>query len=184
MDSKIAADYAKAVFLIAKERGAEAKTGGELKAAQFAVNADSRFLNFLSCPAIPVAERVRVAEEVSGAGRLIREFIEMLVRKKIVPQLPDIIKEYEKLMEEAEGIERIEVTSAQALDVKQKKAAEEAVGKYLGKKIKAEYKTDENILAGISVRYGNKILDASMRSQLNAVKINLSKAADKATPKE
>jgi F-type H+-transporting ATPase subunit delta len=82
----------------------------------------------------------------------------------------EIADEYQRLLDSYHGIERAEVTTAVALDDKEKQRLEEQLGVVVGKKVVLEPKVDSSLIGGIVARVGGKLLDGSTHSKLMALK--------------
>jgi len=68
------------------------------------------------------------------------------------------------------------VTSLRALGEDEKRTLESQVAKITGKKIRASYATDKNVLGGTVVKVGSTVYDGSVRGQLQRLKQQLIEA--------
>lgn len=72
---------------------------------------------------------------------------------------------YEKLTKEG-GV--VEISTPYTFSDQEKKELEKKLG--LGQAVRYEYTVDESIMAGFIVRYGSKMIDLSLRSELQNLK--------------
>jgi F-type H+-transporting ATPase subunit delta len=66
-----------------------------------------------------------------------------------------------------------DITSAQELTPEQKGEIERALGSKLGKLIRANYRVDSGLLAGLRARVASKEYDASLRGKLESMRQRL-----------
>ncbi len=93
-------------------------------------------------------------------------FAELLVRSHKLKQADRIIEEYVKHAKKQEGVVEIEITSAHQLDSK----TIDKIKQVFGNKVNEEQIVDESILGGVSIKMEDKILDATVRTQLKQLK--------------
>ena len=93
-------------------------------------------------------------------------FAELLVRSHKLKQADRIIAEYVKYAKQQEGVVEIEITSAHELDQK----TLDQIKQVFGKKVNEQQLVDESILGGVSIKMEDKILDATVKTQLKQLK--------------
>jgi F-type H+-transporting ATPase subunit delta len=128
-------------------------------------------------PAIETREKHAVLDKIItriGGSRLLRNFVAVLIDHRRVAALPEIARQFELELNERLGLADAEVTSARELGERERQALEKRVGEVTGKKVRARYKTDRNILGGAVVKVGSTIYDGSIRGQLEKMKQELS----------
>ncbi|MDO8499533.1 MAG: ATP synthase F1 subunit delta [bacterium] len=96
----------------------------------------------------------------------VAQFAALLSRKHKLKQAPAITRDFIKYSKKQDGIQEIEITSAGELDEK----TLEKIKRAFGKNTEATLKTDPTILGGIKIKTEDKILDASVRTQLARLK--------------
>jgi F-type H+-transporting ATPase subunit delta len=79
------------------------------------------------------------------------------------------------MIEEKAGRVQAEVTSATALTPAQLTAITAALEKLSGKKVVVEKKQDPELLGGVVAKVGDVVYDGSLRTQLRALRDQLSK---------
>ncbi len=99
----------------------------------------------------------------------IEAFIALLQKNQSLNKLPYIIKEFEIYSDKVQGNEKAVIKTARELP----KSSIEEIKKFLSLKGEVKVKTDENILGGVVVQVGNKIFDASLKTQINKLKQQL-----------
>lgn len=104
-----------------------------------------------------------------------RNFLLLLVDKERMEVLPQILVELRIMVEELEGIERVEVTSPAGLSAAQRDQLSAAIAAKTGKKIELEEKIDPAVLGGMVVKVGSTVYDGSVRTQIHQIRENLQK---------
>ncbi len=89
-------------------------------------------------------------------------FAALLARDHKLKQANNIIREFVRYYKAGQGIEEIQITSARELDDKTLKKIKAA----FGENVEAEVKIDPGLLGGVRLQTEDKILDASLRTQL------------------
>ena len=109
-----------------------------------------------------------ITEDVKGENRIkaVEEFMKLLVRIRKVTKAANIIEEFEKYSKKKSGVVEIEVQSARNLDER----TLTNIKKVFGEKVEVVESVDEKILGGIKVKTEDKILDASLKTQLKQLK--------------
>ena len=101
--------------------------------------------------------------------RAIAEFAKLLARARKISRAENIIAEFEKYSKKQAGIMEITVQSARKLDEK----TMNQLKKVFGDEVEASESIDESLLGGVRVRTEDKILDGSLKTQLNQLKQSL-----------
>ena len=87
----------------------------------------------------------------------------------------DIDDGYKRLLDNCNGIEQAEVTTAIPLDDKDRQRLAEHLSAIVGKKVTLKTEVDSRLIGGIIARIGGKLLDSSTRSKLTALKRELAR---------
>ena len=101
--------------------------------------------------------------------KVLTGFVRLLSSNQKLKQADNIIKEFEIYSKKQEGIVSIEITSARKLD----NEVIDQIKEVFGKKVEADEVVDKKMLGGISIRTEDKILDGSLKTQLNTLKLKL-----------
>ena len=98
---------------------------------------------------------------------VIKSFCRVLADNNQISQQEKIIKKFELIWDRSNNIARAEIVSAHKLSRETGKILRECLKKFAaGRKIEVEEKVDKNIMGGVVIKYGDKILDASLRRRL------------------
>lgn len=174
--SPLAVAYARSVLELANAQNQAREIGQELEELVKIVDSDPSFANFLASPAIGEEERGRVVEKVFGEGRvspLVFNFLGVANRKGRLGMLRQIAIAYADLLEEQMGIVEVDVTVAHRLTPEQADEVRRRVGEALKREVVLHQYIDESLIGGLLIRVGDRLLDASVRAQLQAVRRKL-----------
>ena len=165
IDSK---EYAKALFLLAKEEGLLSRFEGELKtlSALFTENPD--YATLLDTPAVSEEEKLALIDEaLSGFDTYIVSFVKILATKRMTHRLTACIREFEALYDEERGIEHAEAITAVPMTERQKNTLSEKLGRITGKSIVLHNTVDPDVLGGVRVRCKSIEIDGTFRTRLS-----------------
>jgi F-type H+-transporting ATPase subunit delta len=168
--------YANALADIALEQGAAEPALKQLGGfgAAFAESAELR--TFLASPAVTREVKHRVIEKLAarmGVSKIIRNFLFVMVDNQRTSLLPDILKAFQEVIRQRQGVAEAAVSSAANLNDAQKTQLLQTLERLTGKKIQATYALAPELLGGAVVRVGDTIYDGSLRSRLNELRVRL-----------
>ena len=132
-----------------------------------------KFRTYLRNPIVKRSEKVQDLDKMTkGMHDVTRGFFTVLAENGRLGDLDGMLATFGKLMDAERGVIKATVTSAEALTPKQLKQLEEQLtATFLkkGQSIKLETRVEPSILAGLQVQVGDKFVDLSVQSKLNAV---------------
>lgn len=164
----VARPYAQAAFEEARKLGNLADWSELLLAASQAVqNAEVRIA--VTNPHVTNVQREGLMLALAGvkASGPEANFIKLLVVGQRLTLLPEISALFEALRAEEEKSVDVLVTSAFELDEAQKQKITSALKKRMGREIRLSSKIDRELLGGIIIRAGDKVMDGSARTHLS-----------------
>lgn len=166
--------YAQAAFDEAQKLG-ELKAWSEmLSAAATAVeNADLQAV--IRSPKVTQSKLAELMLSLTGdkTSKMAQNFIKILVENGRLLVLPEISAQFEVLRAEAEKSVDVVVTSAYELSEAQKQKVAAALKVKMGREIKLSCETDRELLGGIVIRAGDKVIDGSARARLSELAVAL-----------
>jgi F-type H+-transporting ATPase subunit delta len=168
--STIARPYAEAVFRLADGQGKLAEWSGVL-ANIAAVAADERIRAAAGDPNLSAAKIAGLFISVLS-GKLsgdAENLVRVLAENGRLDVLAEIRAQYEALRNEREGVVEAEIHTAFDLDSTQLADLVARLEKNTGRKVRASVHVDKNLIAGVKVVLGDKVIDGSARAQLGAL---------------
>ena len=101
-----------------------------------------------------------------GASKQQQNFVRILADNQRLLLLPEIAALFEALKSEAEKTINVVVDSAFELSTAQKNKIIDSLKKRMGREIKLSCKVNKEILGGVVIRAGDKVIDGSARTRL------------------
>lgn len=124
----------------------------------------------LENPTIPAAQRLDLIDATRFLDREGINLMRLLVEGRHVHRAPDILDDYERLVDEAEGRVRATVTAAIELSSDDRELIGERLSKRLGKEVRVTAEVDRRILGGLRLQYGDHLIDASVATRLQQLR--------------
>ncbi len=166
--------YSQAVFEIALETDELDRWQSDLQKIVSVVG-DAALVAWLESPKVNLDDKVRLlSERLPGINPLALNLVGLLVAKGKPAIIGDIASEYQRLVDIHYGIEQAEVITASPLNDKDKQGLAEKLGAIIGKKVVLKPSVDPGVIGGVIARIDGKLLDASTRHQLEALRKELS----------
>ena len=170
----MAGRYARALF----ELALDAKSVDAVKAdiEQFdAMIAESADLNRLvRSPVFSAEEQARALGAVltkAGIGGLASNFLMFVTSNRRLFAVRDMIRDFRKLVARWKGEVTAEVTAAEKLSDARLEEIKSALKSITGEKaVDLHVKIDPEIIGGLVVKLGSRMVDSSLRTKLNAIK--------------
>jgi F-type H+-transporting ATPase subunit delta len=172
--STIARPYAEAVFGLADAQGKLAEWSGAL-ANLAAVGADDRVHAAIGDPNLSPAQVAGLFLSIL-AGKLsgdAENLVRVLAENARLDVLPQIRAHYEVLRNEREGVVEAEVHTAFDLDAAQLADLVAWLERKTGRRVRARVHLDRELIAGVKIALGDKVIDGSARAQLGALEAAL-----------
>lgn len=170
--------FAAAAYEIATRDGALDAWASELAlATQFA--ADAGFQRVVDSPAVPFVERRRVVEAALGSrvSRHVLNLVLMLAQQGRVSLLPAVTSEYVRRLQAERGIVTATVTSAVPLQDPEVAALRSRLEAMTGATVDLTTAQDPELIGGLTVRVGDRLIDASVRGRLERLREQLTLGA-------
>ncbi len=103
-------------------------------------------------------------------------FVKLLAANNDMAKADKIIDQFIKIWNKEEGIVEAEAVSARELDKKIVKLLNDHIVQLSGAgKVLLKQKVDKNVLGGVVIKYGDKILDGSLKMKLNELRSKMIK---------
>jgi F-type H+-transporting ATPase subunit delta len=173
--------YARSMLELANERGQADEIGREMAGIREITDQNPSFAAFLADPGIGATERTATLDRVfrNRVSPLVMNFLGVLNNKGRLRHLGSIAEAYANLLDEQQGKIEVDVTVAQRLTPDQLEQVRQRVGKALGKNAVVHQYVDENIIGGLVLRVEDRLIDASVKYQLEAMRERLLAARPK-----
>jgi F-type H+-transporting ATPase subunit delta len=172
--STVARPYAGAAFNLAVETGTLAKWS-ETLAALGLVAVDERVRAAVADPNLTDGQAAGLFISILS-GRLsgdAENFVRVLAENGRLALLPEIRTQFEALKNEHEGVLEAEIHAAFQLSDSQLADLTQRLEKKTGRKVRTKVQIDKDLIAGVRLVLGDKVIDGSARAQLGALETAL-----------
>ena len=172
--SGVAGRYATALFELALEQKALEQVAADLNRFGEALDAFDDLARMVKSPAFSAEEQGRalaaVLEELKIEG-LTRNFLLLVAKNRRLFASPDMLRAFRAMLARHRGETSATVTAASKLTESQVTALKQALQAALGEKIMLEERVDPTLLGGLVVKVGSRMIDTSLRTKLNSLKV-------------
>jgi len=173
MASAISRRYAAAYFQVARDRDRVDAWGSDLERAR-AILTDARVHVALSDPRRGASQRIGLAMALlDHLAEPTRNLARLLILHGRLGILDDVVTEYRAMQEGASGVVHAMVAAAVPLDAATRAQVSRVLGERLGRRVQVETVQDPAVVGGLVIRIGERVIDSSLRSQLEQLQAAL-----------
>ena len=130
-------------------------------------------------PLISSDDKLKIIQKIlfkQSADKLTITFLKVVSNNKRFASLSSIISKFININAQKRGNILADVTSADELSDKQKNGIKDQLKSILGEKLFLDFKVDNKIIGGLIVKIGSKMIDSSLVSKINKLKIAMREA--------
>lgn len=165
----VAKRYATATFDLSKEQKALVTLEKDIVTINSLLSENADFVIFLNSPLLKRKEQIGAVSEIAknlGLSKALTGVLSLMAEKKRLSIVPYLITELSKLISQEKGELTAEIISATKLTIEQNKKLVEILSSFTGKIVKLDSMTDKQIIGGLIVKVGSRMLDTSIRAKL------------------
>ncbi|MDQ7833010.1 MAG: F0F1 ATP synthase subunit delta [Desulfovibrionaceae bacterium] len=171
----IARRYAKALFSLGLGQGGDAVSayGKDLEELAAVLENVPELMRVFANPIFVASEKKAVLDGVLAklsVSPVVKNFLGLLAEKERLSFLPEIAVYFRTLLDEAQGVVRGRLVTALNLAEARRDQIKSKLEAQTGKKLVLDFAVDPEILGGVMLKVGDKVLDASLRAQLQILK--------------
>lgn len=174
--SGVAERYATALFELANGAGALDAVAADIDRFDALVNGSDDLKRLVRSPVFTPDDQLAAVTAVLthvGIGGLVANFVKLAARNRRLFAVPDMFRAYRALLAAHRGETTAEVVSAEPLSDAQVADLKAALRQVTGKEIRVAAKVDASLIGGLVVKLGSRMIDTSLKTKLNALKIAL-----------
>jgi F-type H+-transporting ATPase subunit delta len=167
--------YAEALYELARRDDKVDVVEQELKAVSQLIGEDRDLQKILYHPRITAGEKKDLLK-VLFEGKISEvtfEFLKLLVERQREQFLSDIVEYFVNKANTDRNITAAGISSAVELTEGEKKDLEVVLAKITGKKVVTDYSVNPALIGGVVVRIGDRVIDGSIRTRLEAMREHL-----------
>ena len=174
----LARRYARALLAIGQEDGNSRKILEETETFDKLVTDTPSLREMLEAAQINRRDKKASLEAILAPVGVLpstRNFLSLLVDKGRMNILSPIVSELRRMIEQLEGIERVEVVVPMPLSSAQRDQLRSVLEDRTGRKVVLEEKVEPGVLGGMVVKVGSTVYDGSAHTQIQRIRQNLEK---------
>ncbi|MCV0402098.1 MAG: ATP synthase F1 subunit delta [Chloroflexi bacterium] len=169
----VARRYADAAFGIGKADGTLETWERDLATMREAF-ADDELRRLVEHPAVTFPDKEKVIRKVlSGIAPEPLSLALLMIRRGRPGAIDAMVDRFSELVRRERGVALAEVRTALPLDEEQRAALADRLKDLTGEKIEMNEVVDDSLIGGLSVRIGDRLYDASVRSRLERLRARL-----------
>ncbi len=167
--SGLAGRYAVALFELAEESNLLDNVEEELNALNALLDDSAELKALTTSPIISRANQMLAMNEMvksAGFSKTVKNFIGVVTENRRLDQLSNIIHEFNRMLSHHRGEVNASVVTAHKLDKKQLDALSAKLKSMVGSDVNVETEVDKDLLGGMVVRIGSRMIDSSLKTKL------------------
>ena len=172
--SGVAGRYATALFELALEANAVDPVLADLRQFNTLLAENPDLMRLVRSPVFGAEAQSKALAAVldkAEIGGIAGQFLKVVAANRRLFAVRDLIKAYAALVARHKGEVTAQVTVADSLSDKYRSEIESTLNTVTGKTVRVDVKVDPSIIGGLVVKLGSRMVDSSLRSKLNALKL-------------
>ncbi len=169
----LALRYATAAFELAAEERAIDQLAADFAQIKALLQQSPELARLVRSPLFSREEQARGMEAVlaqAGAGDLSRKLVLLLAQKRRLFALAHIIRAFEQLLARHRGEVAADITSARELSASETNELRRVLKDKLGREPQLTAHVDPNLLGGLVLKVGSRMIDSSLRAKLDGLR--------------
>lgn len=160
--------YARALIEAADEAGAIEQVADEMQQIGELLAQEPKLFGLLCSRMLSVEQRARSIENLlkGRVGDLVYRFLQVTNRKNRLDRIHGIVQAVAQLVDERRGIVRVDAFVARRMDVAEVDRVARRLGEIVGGRVVLQQHEDPNLIGGLKLRIGDRLVDGSVAAQL------------------
>ena len=166
--------YASALYDLASEKKLVDVVLDDLLFIQSMIKNNKDLKLVIKSPLIKSKDKLEILQNIlksKNPNELTSTFLKVLSKNKRFQKTVDIISQFKNINAQKRGDVLADITSAEKLSNEQQDNIKEQLRTILGDKLSLSYKVDEQIIGGLIIKVGSKMIDTSLSNKINKLKI-------------
>ena len=166
--------YASALYDLAAEKKLVDPVVEDLSNLKNILKDNKELSLVIKSPLITSVDKLNIFESLLkkiNANELTSTFLKVIEKNKRFSNLASIITQFMNINSQKRGDVLADITSANELNDDQKNNITNQLKSILGDKLSLSFDVDKNIMGGLIVKVGSKMIDTSLANKINKLKI-------------
>jgi F-type H+-transporting ATPase subunit delta len=173
----VAGTYAEALYEAAAEARAVKEVAEDLAAFQAGLAEVAELRQVMHDPEISGREKKAIlASLTEGGHRLLVNFLQVLIDRRRMDELPEIAEAFFELVAKAEGRVEVEAVTAVPLTEELRSQLVDRIQSVTGREVSLSERVDPEIVGGLKLVVGGVLVDGSVRFLLSDLRRELRSA--------
>jgi F-type H+-transporting ATPase subunit delta len=171
--SSFAGRYATALFDLAKETGVVDAVVADLAAFDALIDAHEDMQRFVMSPVFSAEDQVRALQPILdkiGVKGLAQKFLLLVATQRRLFAVRKMVAAFRQLVDQERGVVRATVTLAETPSSKTLDSIKASLKDVAGAGAEIDLEINPEIIGGIIVQIGSKMVDSSLRTKLNGIR--------------
>lgn len=170
----MAGRYAAALFELAKDQRQIERVEADIKAFQAMLDSSDDLRRMVRSPVIAADAQEKALGALlakAGISGLTANFVKLLARNRRLFAVADILKTFRALLARERGEVSADVATAHQLSPTQMQVLTDTLKASIGRNVQINTRVDPNLLGGLIVKVGSRMIDSSLRTKLDNLKV-------------
>ena len=166
--------YGSALYDIAAENKCIEEILNDFESVEKVMNESSELRHVIRSPLVNSDEKLNILLKIFSQlnfNKLTTTFLKVLDNNKRISNISSIIFQFKKINSEKRGDIVASVTSANELSEDDKNNITNQLKSSLGQKLSLNFDVDKDIIGGLIVKVGSKMIDTSIANKISKLKI-------------
>ncbi|MGE3247669.1 MAG: F0F1 ATP synthase subunit delta, partial [Beijerinckiaceae bacterium] len=172
--------YASALYDLAREQNAVDTVREDMKSFAGLIQSSTDLQRLVESPVFTADEQLKALSAIldkAKLGGLSANFLKLVASKRRLFAIGKMIADFNALVDHDRGVARAEVTVAEPLSEAHMKTLREALKDVSGgQSVEVDVKVDPEIIGGIVVKIGSRMIDSSLKTKLNSIRSRMKEA--------
>ena len=172
----LAARYASALYDLADESNSIDAVAADLEGLKSLIDDSDDFSRFIKSPVLSREDQAKGIAAIAAKASLTdisQKFLGLVASNRRLFALPDMIRAFQAILAARRGQMTAEVTAASELSEAQSQSLADSLKAAVGTAVSVTTKVDPTILGGLIVRVGSRMVDSSLKSKLQRLKLSM-----------
>ena len=163
------------LFEVAKENNTLEEVSYELKEVAKVVNGNSDFVTLMNNPNLEKIKKINLIASFAGVNKNVVNVVKILAGNLQISLINFVLEQYTELFNKHSRNVVVKAESASPLTEEQLENLKEKIKNELQlENVEINNFVDASLLGGLKLTYNNKVVDATIKAKLNAIKSKIS----------
>lgn len=174
MMAGMAGRYAAALFELAKENKQVEQVEADVKTFQTLLAESEDLRRLVRSPVISADQQekaLKALAQKAGISGFTASLLGLIARNRRLFAVADILKTFRALLARERGEVVADVAAAHPLSAEQTQVLSDSLKASIGRNVQINTRVDPNLLGGLIVKVGSRMIDSSLRTKLDNLKV-------------